>query len=540
MILSRRNVIKSGATLVGAGMVGAPLTAQPAKLDSNGRIISTEFDIQDAAIKEIAQAGVDSAISHGASYSDARITFTKHIYTGGSNPNLLESMEIGIRSLVDGYWGFASSPIWHLDEAARLGVSATDQAKANVVDGPREMSLSKTTGDKNGHWIMPVKDDPFKTHYDEIKDLMGGLIEFCHNLKYFSNSFNGVTFEKQYRVFVSSEGHYQTQIFNRTQAVLHLGFMHSNQIDGGRFKVDQYTSSPGGIEVIRDKPMRKYIQEEYDILIESWKLPLKPIDVGRYNTIIDQHGMAKIASPTIGFATEIDRAMGFEANASGTSYVTDPVSMLGTLKIGAPNINIYADRSYEYGMATVGWDDEGVKPISTHLIKNGILNDMQTTREGADWIKDYYNTAGKPIESKGYALSQTAMSAPMSHTPNLFIEPNPDGAKNMDELRKKLDKGIEMKQPEVSLDFQQSTGFARGQAFEIKDGKRVARLSNAGVIFRGSEIWGNINEFGGKEMELQVDCNQSKGEPKQDSFHTVRAVPAVVRDVTFVDITRKA
>ncbi len=540
MTISRRNVVKSGAVLIGAGMVGAPLTAQPIKIGSDGRILSSDFDIQSSVIKEIAQASIDAAMAQGASYSDVRITFTKHIQWASETPFLSESMEIGIRALVDGYWGFASSPVWHLDEAARLGVSAYDQAKANVVDGPREMSLTATSGEKTGHWVMPVKHDAFKTHYDEIYDAIKGLQNFCRRLRYMNFMNNNVRFEKQHRAFVSSEGHYQTQIINRTLANLELKFAHSNGIDGGQFKVDQYASSPGGLEVIRDKPMRKYIQEEYDLMVESWKLPIKPVDVGRFNTVIDQNGMAKIMSSSIGFATEVDRAMGFEANSSGTSYIADPVSMLGVFKVGAPNLNVYADRSYPYGIATVAWDDEGVKPVSTQLIKNGILNDMQVTREGSGWIKDYYSQAGIPVESKGYALSPTGMFAPMSHTPNLFIEPNPDGAKNMDEMRQRLDRGIELKQPAVSLDFQQSTGFARGQAYEIKDGKRSARISNAAVLFRSAELWGNVTEFGGKELELQIGLNQYKGEPQQDSFHTVRSIPAIVRDVTFVDVNRKA
>lgn len=540
MTISRRKIVKSGAAIIGAGMVGAPLIAQPVKIDSDGRIHSTEFDIQSTRVREIAQIGVDSAMARGASYSDVRITFTKHIQWVNETPHLLESMEIGVRALVDGYWGFASGPIWHPDESTRLGISAFDQAKTNVVDGPREMSFSATSGDKTGHWVMPVKHDAFKTHYDEIYDTIKGLQNFFRRLKYLATYINNVRFEKQHRAFVSSEGHYQTQIINRTIAHLELMFGHSNGIDSGAFIVDQYASSPGGLEVIRDKPMRKYIQDEYDLMIESWKLPIKPVDVGRFNAIIDQNGMAKIASPTIGFATELDRAMGYEANSSGTSYITDPASMLGSFKIGAPNVNIHADRSYQYGTATVGWDDEGVRPVSTHLVKNGILNDMQCTREGSGWIKDYYTKAGIPAESKGYALSPTGMFAPMNHTSNLFIEPNPSGAKNMDELRQRLDRGVELKQPSVSLDFQQSTGLARGQAYEIKDGKRSARLTDAAVIFRSGEVWGNITEFGGKEMELPIGLRQDKGEPKQDSFHTVRSVPAIVRDMTFVDVKRKA
>lgn len=544
MNFSRRDIFKSGTMLIGAGIAAGPLVkgigAQKLSLDSDGTILTTGFDIQDAAIREVANAAVDSAMKRGASYADVRVSFTKNIVWNYHTPYLLESMEIGVRALVDGYWGFASSPIWHTDEAARLGTSAFNQAQANVTDGPRDIHLSSSSGPKTGHWEMAAKHDAFLTHYDEIFDTIAGLQRFCRRLKHLVQLKNNVLFEKQYRAFASSDGHYQTQILNRTIAELELVFSQKDPPAGGQFIVDQYASSAGGLEVLRDKPMRKYIQHEYDEMIESWKLPIKPVDVGRFNAIIDQNGMAKIASPTIGYATELDRAMGFEANASGTSYITDPPEMLGTLRIGSPNVNVYADRSNPLGLATVAWDDEGVQPITTQLVKDGMLNDMQTNRESAAWLRSYYERTGTEPVSKGYSFSPTGMFAPLSYTPNLYIEPSQNGAKNIEELRERLGEGVEVKQPRVSLDYQQSTGFAYGQAFEIKGGKRVARLHDAGIIFRSSEIWNNINEFGAKETELQIGVQQKKGEPEQGAYHTVRSVPAIIRDVTFIDAKRKA
>lgn len=544
MNFSRRALVKSGTMLIGAGIAAGPLVkrmgAQKLSLDSDGAILTTGFDVQDPEIREVAYAAVDSAIKGGSSYADVRVSFTKNIVWNYHTPFLLESMEIGVRALVDGYWGFASSPVWHTDEAARLGISAFNQAQANVIDGPRDIQFSPTSGPKTGHWEMPVKHDAFVTHYNEIFDTIAGLQRFFRRLKHLVQLRNNVRFEKQYRAFASSDGHYQTQIINRTIAELELFFSQKDPPAGGQFIVDEYASSAGGLEVIRDKPMRKYIQREYDEMIESWKLPMKPVDVGRFNAIIDQNGMAKITSSTIGFATELDRAMGFEANASGTSYITDPPEMLGKLKIGSPNVNIYADRSYPQGMATVAWDDEGVQPATTQLVKDGMLNEMQTSRESAAWLASYYNRTGAALGSKGYSFSPTGMFAPQSYTPNLYIEPSKNGAQNIEELRGRLGEGIEVKQPRVSLDYQQSTGFAYGQAYEIKGGKRVARLHDAGIIFRGSEIWNNINEFGAKESELQIGIQQKKGEPEQGAYHTVRSVPAIIRDVTFIDAKRKA
>lgn len=541
MKISRRDVVKSGAGLLGTGVLGLTLGAQPVQFDSNSIVISTDFDIQDPAIREIASACIDTAISRGAKYCDVRMTFTKYLGVGAyAAPGLSETMELGVRALVDGYWGFASSPIWSREEAGRLGAAAYDQATANLIDGPRQIAFRSAAEESIGHWVMPVEQDPFRLNFNEVYDAINGIHQFISRLKHILDTNRKTVFQKQYRGFFSSDGHRQTQVLNRTFASLVLAFNNRETGDTGGFSVDSYRSSPGGLETLRDRPIREDIQKEYDEMIETWKLPMKPAEIGRFDAIVDQNGMAKLTSCSIGFATELDRALGFEANASGTSYIVDPASMLGTFVIGSSKINISANRSDLDGIATVAWDDEGVKPRRSQLIKNGILNEMQTTRElldidvNGDYSKEKYG------ELQGYSVSPTGIFAPVNYTPNLHLEGDASGPVSMNELRSGLDKGMELKQPHISLDYQQSTGFASGTAYEIKGGKRVSRLMNAGILFRSSEIWNNVVDLGGKETEMCISLNQKKGEPEGEAHHTVRAVPARIKDLTFIDITRKA
>ena len=46
--------------------------------------------------------------------------------------------------------------------------------------------------------------------------------------------------------------------------------------------------------------------------------------------------MASLVEQTFGVATQLDRALGYEANAGGTSYIDDPLGMVGHLQVARP------------------------------------------------------------------------------------------------------------------------------------------------------------------------------------------------------------
>src|SRR4029079_13613560 len=81
---------------------------------------------------------------------------------------------------------------------------------------------------------------------------------------------------------------------------------------------------------------------------------------------------------SIGHATELDRALGYEANYAGTSFAT--VDNLGTLKYGSACLNVTGDRTVEHGLSTIGFDDDGVAGQQWDLVKDGVLVGYQTDR----------------------------------------------------------------------------------------------------------------------------------------------------------------
>src|SRR5690606_18852292 len=139
--------------------------------------------------------------------------------------------------------------------------------------------------------------------------------------------------------------------------------------------------------------------------------------------VLDAPSMVALLDRTLGRATELDRALGYEANAGGTSYLNDPFGMLGSYEAGAPLLTVTGNRSEPGGLATVQWDDEGVRPDTFPLVENGVLTDFQTTRESAGWLEDYYARTGRPFRSHGCANAPAAVDPPLQHTPNLVLTP---------------------------------------------------------------------------------------------------------------------
>ena len=97
--------------------------------------------------------------------------------------------------------------------------------------------------------------------------------------------------------------------------------------------------------------------------------------------MIDPSNLWLTIHESIGHATELDRALGYEAAYAGTSFAT--IDKLGSLQYGSPVMNVTGDRTAVHGLATVGYDDEGMAGQSWRLISGGVLVGYQLDRRMA-------------------------------------------------------------------------------------------------------------------------------------------------------------
>ncbi|HXT48863.1 MAG TPA: metallopeptidase TldD-related protein, partial [Gemmatimonadaceae bacterium] len=491
MSLNRRLFLKTGVAAAALAAVPRPLYAQ------FGGAPEPLPPIEDPRLASLAARALDSAKSAGAAYADVRLSHTKMrrffpLFTYDD-----EDMEVGVRALVEGYWGFASGPVWSPDEMARLGREAVHQAKTNALGKPRIVTLAPAPVVQNGSWVMPVKIDPFEVSPFEIQDELTSLDLFTRRTPGVGLTMNQASSTVQEKAFASTLGSYCTQRSYLTQGALSLGIdMRKQHRPDAAINIECVSPAGMGWELysaeslprVRNHSVREEIRQRMEEAREDAMLPVKALDVGRFDAVLDSASVAGLVDGTIGHATELDRALGYEANAGGTSYLNDPFGMLGTYQAGGPLFSVSGNRSEPGGAATMKWDDEGIAPDDFTLVKDGLLVDFQTTRESAGWLRDAYLKSGKPLRSHGCSSAPSAVEAPMQHVPNLVLAPGRE-AGDFDSLVSGLADGIAIKQASLDMDFQAGSGLGLGNVFEVKRGKRVARYPSAGFLFRSTDLW---------------------------------------------------
>lgn len=542
MSFSRRKFLQWSSGAAGVALMPARARAGAAAAHSSSILVPTANAWKSPDLHALAAAAVDAAKAAGASYADVRLTHQlKRKIDFGATTSTNIYYGVGVRALVNGYWGFMASAVWTPEEMARLARGAVVQAKANGAGLTRELDLGPSPAVVNGEWKMPVKYDPFEISTGEKMDIWGDVINALPRPRSFVTVGGTLDFSKEYKVFASSDGSRWAQTtYSSGSRDFGITYEHQPSMPN--------TEYANGVGVPLFLPAGRgweYILESN--ALDAWPALLAEVeqmrytttvDVGKYDAVIAPWAVAALADPTLGAATELDRAMGYEANAGGTSYLGDPLEMLGTYKVGSAKVNVSADRSMSGGLATVKWDDEAVVPEPFPLVKDGILVDYQTTRDQAAWLAPYYRKNNMPVRSHGCAGAESALCITTQHAPNLRVIPGADDV-TYEDMIKDTTKGIAIRSGFTLVDQQQLNGVLYPRVREIIKGKLGRYIKNAAVLFRAPELWRNVVAVGGPKTEEMFFYQRTRGEPVQLHSQSVSAVPVKIAGITLIDATRR-
>jgi TldD protein len=266
------------------------------------------------------------------------------------------------------------------------------------------------------------------------------------------------------------------------------------------------------------------------------------VEVGRYDLVLHPSHLFLTIHESVAHPTELDRAMGYEANYAGTSFVSPPEKVLGQLKYGPEIMNIQGDRNQEGCLGTVGWDDEGVKPEPFLIIKKGIFNDYQTTREQAAWLDWWYKKQGRETRSHGCSYAQNWDNVQFQRMPNVSLLPG-EKEQSFEDLIAATDRGIAIVgEGSFSIDQQRYNAQFGGQVFhEIKGGKIVGQLKDVAYQMRTPDFWNSMDMIGGKKSyEFGGSFFDGKGQPGQINAVSHGCVPARFRNINVINTGRKA
>ena len=216
--------------------------------------------------------------------------------------------------------------------------------------------------------------------------------------------------------------------------------------------------------------------------------------------------------------------------------------MLGTFRYGPEFMNIQGDRSQVGGLSSVGYDDDGVHPEDFLIIKNGVFNDYQTTREQAPWLRWYYDRQRMPVRSHGCAYADSWSDVQFQRMPNVSLLPGEQDI-GWDELVQGCERGIAIiGAGSFSIDQQRYNAQFGGQLFyEIRGGRITGMLKDVAYQMRTPDFWNSMQAIGGRRSySLNGSFFDGKGQPGQINAVSHGTVPARFTNINVINTGRRS
>ena len=533
--------------LLNAAIAAAGLSACAPTARSNDAIApNAEVPATGAAaglVRDVAMRALDAARSAGAQYADVRISRNRNQSVSTRERQITglidnETFGFGVRVLVGGTFGFAASREMTLPEAERVAREAVSQAKANALTQIHPVVLAPVER-HTGRWSSPITTNPFDVPIEEKVDLLlaANAAALAVPKARFVNS--SMFFLREEKTFASTEGTYVEQTVYRSLPRLTVTAVAE---DGSDFQTRVSTDvQPMGLgyEYVRDARLVENAPRWAEDAVQ--KLTAKPVEPGRYDLVLLPSHLWLTIHESIAHPTELDRIFGYEANYAGTSFIHPIEKFLGNFRYGPEFMNVQGERSTPGGLSTVAWDDEGVEPDEYLIVKEGVLHDLQTTREQAPWLQEYYTRIGKPVRSHGNSYAQSWADVQFQRMPNVNLLPHPERDVPLDELVSGVRNGILIDgEGSFSIDQQRYNAQFGGQVFyEIRNGKRGQMLKDVAYQIRTPEFWRSLDLIGGKSTYFMGGAfNDGKGQPSQSNAVSHGCVPARFRGVEVINTGR--
>jgi TldD protein len=441
---------------------------------------------------------------------------------------------MGVRVVVDGAVGFAASVDVRPEEAAGLVARATQMARVTGRAGGGRVELAPEPAHGEVTWSSAFEVDPSTV---PMADKMALLAEWSQRLarhdvvSHTSASALAVS-EQTYLADLNGTRATQHRVRLQTQlealALSDSGFETMRTLAPPVGRGWEFLTGPAGNG---NWDWDRELAELPELLAE--KLHAPSVQAGTYDLVIDPSNLWLTIHESIGHATELDRAMGYEAAYAGTSFAT--FDKLGTLAYGSPVMHVTGDRTIEHGLATVGIDSEGVAGQSFDLVRDGTLVGYQLDRSIA---------AAMGFErSNGCAFADSPMHVPIQRMANVSLaHAGADGPRTED-LIAGVDRGIfVIGDKSWSIDMQRYNFQFTGQRFyAIEKGRLAGQVKDVAYQATTTDFWGAMEAVGGASTwVLGGAFNCGKGQPGQVAPVSHGCPSVLVRGVRVLNVREES
>ncbi len=489
---------------------------------------------------ELAEAALQRAKDLGATFTEFRLERIRSESIALRDSRLEnarddEDLGLAVRVIHDGTWGFAAGVALTKDEAVQVAEQAVNMAQVSRPINAETIELADEPVYSDARWVSAYEIDPFSlpraekvallTDYSDRLLRAEGVahvsvhVASVHECKYYANS-AGTSYTQQ-----------RVRIGPRITAF-------AVDAETGRFDSMSTCAPPAGRgwEYLTGTGWN---WDEELAGIPGWlaeKMAAPTVEAGTYDVVVDPTNLWLTIHESIGHATELDRALGYEANYAGTSFAT--TDKLGTLKYGSPVMHVTGDRTAEHGLSTVGYDDEGVAGQQWDLVKDGILVGYQVDRRMAKVNEDLLGTP----RSNGCAYADSSGHIPIQRMANVSLQPAADGP-STEELISRVRNGIYIVGDKSwSIDMQRYNFQFTGQRFyKITDGKLDGQVRDVAYQATTTDFWGSMEAVGGPQTYvLGGALNCGKAQPGQSGAVSHGCPSALFRSVRILNTTQEA
>jgi TldD protein len=492
-------------------------------------------------LRPLADAALARARSLGADHADFRFERVRSAswrLRDARPAASSDATDLGyaVRVVYGGTWGFASGVDLTPDAAARVAAQAVAIAKlsAQVIaaaGSEERVELADEPVHADRTWVSSYETDPFGVPDTEKTGLLGQWSErllaadgvdhvdatllTVHENKFYADTAGTSTTQQRVRI------HPQLTAFAVDARTGEFDSLRTLAPPVGRGW--EYLTGTGW-------DWNAELARMPELLAEKLRAP--SVEPGSYDLVVDPSNLWLTIHESIGHATELDRALGYEAAYAGTSFAT--FDRLGTLRYGAGIMNVTGDRTAEHGLATIGYDDEGVAAQSWDLVKDGVLVGYQTDRRIAQ-----LTGLGR---SNGCAYADSPGHVPVQRMANVSLQPAPDGP-STEEMISGVERGIYVVGDRSwSIDMQRYNFQFTGQRFfRIENGRLAGQLRDVAYQATTTDFWGSMAAVGGpRTYVLGGAFNCGKAQPGQVASVSHGCPSALFRDITILNTTQEA